>query len=185
MSKKKAPPMSSPRTIVSVCSNCAVCCTEPIVPVTDSDVHRITKRTGLRANQIVRFYSYSDADYDPEAGLWIRMPYGKRLLGLKKKNERCIFLSPQNLCTIYEFRPLTCRTFPFQEADSESGQKLEINKAVKCRLKIADVKLQEGVMSQIARENSEDERYERKVRKWNRSGGKSFDDYLRFMKRTS
>ncbi|MBD3320596.1 MAG: hypothetical protein GF350_05815 [Chitinivibrionales bacterium] len=184
MPQKNSVSESRIRTIVSVCSKCAICCSEPVVPVTESDVRRIMKHTGMEARRIVRLYSYSEACYDQDSDLWVQFSYGRRLLGLKKKQGHCIFLSPANRCTIYDFRPLTCRTFPFQESDSNTGPPIKlIRDVVKCRLKVPDAKLQPGLKKQMALEDHEDDLYERKVRKWNRQkepGG--FSEFLRLLK---
>ena len=46
---------------------------------------------------------------------WVTVPGGGKQLSLKEKpGFDCIFW--QNGCTVYQYRPLQCRTFPFWES---------------------------------------------------------------------
>ena len=176
--KKRSTRKKQPaRSLKTVCPACGRCCIEPVVPVTGSDIRRIAAHTGMPPRRFLRLYSTTEADYDTDAGLWIRFPYGKRMLGLRKRGGKCMFLSPENLCSIYDSRPVTCRTFPFQyeDRDDGKGEKLTINKAVPCRLRPADSKLQPDIKALHTKEDREDRKWEAKIRRFNRKqpgGGK-------------
>jgi Fe-S-cluster containining protein len=64
-----------------------------------------------------------------EEAIWISNKIGKKILDfaipcvdtspylyriLKKENGKCIFLSENNQCCIYQDRPLICRFYPFE-----------------------------------------------------------------------
>jgi Fe-S-cluster containining protein len=56
---------------------------------------------------------------------WVTDWQGKEVLSLKEKtNKDCIFWDSG--CTVYEKRPLQCRTFPFWESTTASEKAWEI-----------------------------------------------------------
>jgi len=56
---------------------------------------------------------------------WVKDWQGREVLSLKEKlNKDCIFWD--SLCTVYEARPLQCRTFPFWESIVASAKSWEI-----------------------------------------------------------
>jgi Fe-S-cluster containining protein len=86
-----------------VSTNCRACtskcCSQPYdwVYLTDREVDRIARRTGLQPSE------FSLEQENPHGGATLRM------LMLP-----CQFLSPEHgTCNIYEDRPLVCRLFPF------------------------------------------------------------------------
>ncbi|KMQ52042.1 hypothetical protein CHISP_1031 [Chitinispirillum alkaliphilum] len=155
------------------CARCSVCCREPLVPVTDSDVKRLINHTKLPARKIVRFFSPSEMNYDPDADLWIRFRYGKRAMVLRKeRNGKCIFLSPENKCSVYSARPFTCRSFPY-DIEFESVKSLRIDsfefiKIVNCKAKPSRIKLLPELLKTVKQEQQEDRRYHSLIKKWNR-----------------
>ncbi|MFP4164239.1 MAG: YkgJ family cysteine cluster protein [Chitinispirillaceae bacterium] len=167
------------------CSRCGTCCSEPFVPVTHKDLKRLVSFTGKEAREIVRFSSPSEMDYDPEAGLWIRVRYGKRAMVLRKKVERCVFLSSQQSCTVYQARPRTCRTFPYSIFPNEKGGvEVVLNRIVKCKAKKRSGSDFDALFKEVQKENREDLEYERIVSRWNESGSsggtRDFLNYLGF-----
>ena len=167
------------------CSRCATCCIEPIVPVTNTDVRRICAFNGKTPSSIIRFYSPSEMEFDSESAVWVRFSYGKRALGLRKKNERCMFLNDQNLCSVYEARPMTCRTFPYQVDfdDDDQVSDVDLNLIVNCKSKIAPSSPLTEVIKNVRIEEEEDELYFDLIRKWNRKKiiGTS-REFLKFIK---
>lgn len=166
------------------CSRCSICCREPIVPVTDSDIKRICKALKKPADRIVRFYSINEMDYDPESGLWIRFVQGKRAMGLRKRLSRCVFLDTKNNCSIYIHRPMTCRTFPYMIdlGQDDKPLKVKLNKIVSCSCKRRRRSSLEEVIKDIKVEFKEDSRYYKQVERWNeRKEPGTVGDFLRFM----
>lgn len=92
-----------PKRVGFACNRCGRCCgdTEDTVRhvlLLKSDTNRISKETSLDvhefADEIVGFEPYIYEMKKPEDG-------------------KCFFLK-NNRCTIYEFRPLICRFYPFE-----------------------------------------------------------------------
>ncbi len=168
------------------CARCGTCCSEPIVPITHKDLERLVEYTGKAASDIVRFCSPSEMEYDPDAGLWIRFRYGKRAMVLKKRYERCIFLSSEPGCTAYPARPQTCRTFPYSvdtEA-GESGEEVEItlNKIVNCKAKKSSQIEIQTPLDDVYKENCDDYEYDQLVSRFNASGNQGGTaDFLKFL----
>ncbi len=167
------------------CGRCGACCSIPLVPVTHKDLGRLVSFTGKKASDIVRFSSPAEMDYDSESGLWIRFRYGKRAMVLKKKEERCVFLSSERSCLAYQARPRTCRTFPYCVLKDENGKReVTLNRIVDCRARKCSGVDFKALFAEVAKENREDEEYERIVSRWNGSGAsggtREFLSYLGF-----
>ncbi len=91
-----------------VCSNTGQCCSVLQIPISDKDILKIEAQ-----------------DYTLDQIVGIQSPVLKlpkyeisgieKYYWLKKKafSKTCRFLSDDNRCEIYEFRPLGCRIFPF------------------------------------------------------------------------
>ncbi|NLV25763.1 MAG: YkgJ family cysteine cluster protein [Methanomicrobiales archaeon] len=90
------------------CTCCGACCTESEpgsnrVMVGPEEIRQIMDGTGLSFEEIAEPYPerIHDDGRDYTFG-WV----------IHQKENKCIFLS-KNRCTIYEFRPWICRTYPF------------------------------------------------------------------------
>jgi Fe-S-cluster containining protein len=93
------------------CNSCGNCCKDLIVNLKFNDIAKIIeKRSNLQINDFVEFI---DEDEDYPYGIKGNL-FGKQVPVLKKKNGSCVFLSDRNLCTINDFKPLTCKIFPFK-----------------------------------------------------------------------
>ena len=174
---------SSSFTLVQ-CQRCGTCCSEPIVPVTDSDVRRISAYLKKPVRKLVKFVSPAEISYDPDADLWIHFRYGKRAMTLRKVQNRCRFLSDKG-CAIYPARPLTCRTFPYdvvlQSPKSRNIESFELLSIVNCKATVSKKASLAEVVENTRRELREDRRYHRIIKKWNRrraAGGTL--DFLNF-----
>jgi len=77
------------------CMQCANCCKTSLAVFEKPDVRRISKHFGMSEKDFVKKYLTPHPDYDY---LIKKLP--------------CVFLGEDNLCTIYEIRPLGCRTYP-------------------------------------------------------------------------
>jgi Fe-S-cluster containining protein len=168
------------------CTNHAVCCKDTIVPITDTDVKRLMKVTGLPADEIIRLYSPSDLQYDTDH-TWIRMGYGKRIIGLKKKGNRCKFLNDHDLCTVYDARPITCRTYPYMVLLDQDGtlNELELNSDVDCCGRLGSHWTKKRLLKDARQEDAEDDAYidrlrayEKRVRKGKNRGKQGLLKFL-------
>lgn len=160
--------MKKPRYTTIQCSGCGTCCTLPIVPVTDSDLRRLVKATGKPAASLVKFYTPAEMEFDRDAEVWIKFNYGKRAMGLRRKNEKCMFLDDNNRCSVYPSRPMTCRTFPYViEYDDDGKVEVSLNDIVTCKCKkVADSDLN-SVIGDTVTEDQEDGDYFDKIDEWN------------------
>lgn len=107
-------------------------------------------------------------EFDPDAEVWIRLKQGKRAMGLRRKNEKCIFLDDNNRCSVYMSRPMTCRTFPYV-IDYNDNEEIEVslNDIVDCKSKkVPDSNLNE-IIGYTITEDQEDDAYFKKIRNWN------------------
>lgn len=77
------------------CLRCANCCktTSPIFR--DVDIDRIATHLGIRPAELVDRYLHLDEEGD-----------------YVLNEAPCVFLGPDNYCTIYEVRPRACREYP-------------------------------------------------------------------------
>lgn len=150
------------------CSRCGTCCTEPVVPVTDSDVLRLCETLGTSAEKLVRFYSISEMEFSPDADVWIKFRSGKKAMGLKKKNGKCMFLEKTG-CRVYAHRPMTCRTFPYMIDfdDDENPSRVRLNRIVNCKYKKKSPSALEQACRDAQIETAEDFAYYDKIDEWN------------------
>ena len=76
------------------CTQCANCCQSLDVYLTEPDANRLADRVDISVNDII------DHESAQTVGEWGKF-----------KSEPCQFLDDK-LCSIYEHRPATCRTYP-------------------------------------------------------------------------
>lgn len=77
------------------CRSCANCCKTMTPTYTPTDIKRISAHVKMSPAQYKEKYLYKDSSGD---WMHVKMP--------------CHFLGKDNLCTIYDIRPLDCRGFP-------------------------------------------------------------------------
>lgn len=155
-----------------------------MVPVNHADVRRLMEATGASAEEITRLFKPGETDFEPDREGWIRFPYGQRVLGLQRKEGRCIFLDARQRCRVYPARPGTCRTFPLHVKYNCQGELKDIDyiPEVKCRRTLGAAENPETLVAAAIQEDEEDDRYYREVKQWNqsnRSGG--IKEFLAFM----
>lgn len=86
------------------CTQCGKCCTgDGEVWIADEEAGRIAGHLGM---PLQRFYQQYTKEYSKVEGF--------RLLKTKHNQARdCIFLQPDNTCSIHKVRPLQCSTYPW------------------------------------------------------------------------
>ncbi len=171
------------------CGQCSSCCRDIQVDVTDADVKRLVKHTGISADRLVSLYGHNKGDNDIE-GDWFRLSYGKRAIVLnKKRNGDCMFLGKDNGCIAYKARPMTCRIFPVcvvydEEHDIVNLEKSEVitDKTITCKCSPGRGQTYNNIMSTAKRARVEHAAFIRKIDHWNKRGKKgSKNDFLRFI----
>ena len=152
------------------CTCCGNCCREPIVLITDEDIRRIQKQTGQKASEIAGFYSPSEIEWGLDNPGWIKLESGWNIMGLVRGEDGCQYLGEDDLCVIYEHRPVTCRRYPFDiEFDTKDDLSLlGINDSVECPYELDGQNLKENIMAVVEWEDAEEQPYFKLVNAWNK-----------------
>lgn len=151
------------------CSGCGNCCKEPLLPLTDADVLRISEHTGDSPVDFVRFVDRQAIDLDePEAFVTLRQ--GKRVMILRHQRGGCRYLGHDLRCTVYEARPLGCRIFPFDPAFDKAGglRRLRLIEAADCRYSLDGRNALTDVRTLHQRYEAATSAYQQKIADWNR-----------------
>ena len=166
------------------CVRCGRCCARPKVPVNDIDIKRLMKATGKKADQIVRLYDGTEITFPPNREGWVRLDYGRRILGLKKKHGHCLFLGHDKRCLVYAARPVTCRTYPLVIRYDKAGKlvDMEFLKRVQCRSVLGKKQSLRKMLAVARQEDAEDRKYYIRLKVWNnkRKPGK-IKEFYRFL----
>lgn len=88
------------------CRQCAACCREPELELTQRDIERLARHLGISRQQFLREYAVESEEGGP---------------ALRKTEDGCVFLSG-NDCTVYDARPGDCERFPHLLRGSGSVQ---------------------------------------------------------------
>lgn len=101
------------------CTRCDACCRyEPgYVFLSEKDLRRLAKAKGLPREEFIRQYCRV-----------VSVGPARMLSLTEKRNFDCIFWD--NGCTVYENRPLQCRSYPFWDANVASREAWEGTAAV-------------------------------------------------------
>lgn len=99
------------------CTKCGKCCSEFSINITHLDMIRIMKRLQLDPIEFISFAQAENSDREAFISGYI-----KKILVLRKTpiKDSCIFLSTKNLCLINDFKPIICKTWPF-DIDKEKN----------------------------------------------------------------
>lgn len=168
------------------CTCCGNCCREPIVLVTDTDVRRIIDHTKQEATDIVDFYKPSEIEWGKDQPGWFHLKSGRRILGLRRNENGCQYLGKDDLCTIYEHRPITCRRYPFDLEIDKKGdiQLLSISQSVECPYELDGQNSLKEIKALADWEEKEENPYLEKLEIWNKKkkvgGKKTFLKFLGF-----
>ena len=151
------------------CTGCGNCCKDPLLPLTHEDLAELAKRTLSDPMKLVRFVGRDAIDMDDEPEGFALLPQGRRVMVLKHVNERCMYLGPDDRCTVYTFRPLGCRVFPFDPTFSKSGKlvRLTLIQATDCRYELNGQNSVKGLMQLNRRYDDAMQRYHGMLAQWN------------------
>ena len=101
------------------CISCHTnCCKEYTIFVNAHDIYRLSIGLGLEPERFLEIYGAKDYS------LGIKVKEGLVDLALKQKNGGCIFLESKDIfrCTVNEFKPGVCKSYPFQMKDGKLVQ---------------------------------------------------------------
>lgn len=94
------------------CNQCGECCREMDVPLSHIDIIRILEsKTSLEPEMFITIHPSDKTSPD---AILLYGDYQELYLTTKMSDNSCIFLE-NNVCSIYEFRPNSCRTWPFSK----------------------------------------------------------------------
>ena len=152
------------------CTGCGNCCRGTVVMVGDDDIRRLAAGTGRDPRSFIRFVGKDSITLDKRSPWWLRLRRRRFVLALQHRHRACIFLGEDNLCTVYEHRPLACREHPFHLQHTESGAlwRMSMSRVVHCP-HAWDGDLKRRDLVALSRWTArESEAYTEKVRLWNR-----------------
>jgi Fe-S-cluster containining protein len=153
------------------CTGCGNCCRDPLLPLTHADLARIVENSRLRAAEVVKWVSSREIDLAPGSENFVSLRVGPRVMVLRHTRRGCRFLGADNRCSIYSFRPLGCRIFPFDPDFDRSGKlvRLRMIDATDCPYESDG----SNDRRKLLRLNTDTERelaeYHAKVAEWNRA----------------
>lgn len=161
-----------------------------MIEVTHHDLQRLVKYTGMAADRLVKFYSNSELNSDIDDDGWITLSYGKRKMGLRKKQDgSCMFLSKELRCNAYEARPVSCRIFPVDVVLDDDNNIIDLElsdvireRFIKCKYSYGRAASHKKFLLAAHQSRDETESYWKKLDQWNniRKKGRK-DNFLRFI----
>lgn len=143
------------------CVSCHTnCCKEYVIFVNAHDIYRLSVGLIISPDKFLEIYGAKDYS------LGIQVKEGLLDLALKQKNGGCTFLEETGdvfRCTVNEFKPGVCKSYPFQMKDgklSQMGDKM-------CPVDW-DISQFEAMMStHLKKDESEWKYYDDLVKEWN------------------
>lgn len=157
--------------MVNPCSLCpAHCCKSYTITVTAFDVLRVCKKTGKPHSEFATLHQARLLAFDPDTTLDMEDDGWVYILGFK--SHPCVFLGKDNLCTVHESAPMSCRRYPFQLNDKLNTRFCPLPSQLIFRLKGPDIETPPLVR--------ELEAYKKIVKEWNRNPGKK-GECIRFL----
>jgi Fe-S-cluster containining protein len=153
------------------CTGCGNCCKDPLLPLTDADVKRITDRTGDDAGDVVRFIDRNAIDMDDEPEGFAMLRQGKRVMVLRHQNGGCRYLGEDDRCTIYNARPLGCRIFPFDPTFDRKGKlkRLKLIQATDCQYEMNGDNAADAIQKLHTLYEDATHDYQDRIAEWNRA----------------
>ncbi len=151
------------------CTGCGNCCKDPLLPLTDRDVARITQRTGAPAESFVRWVDRHGIDMDEEPEAFVKLRPGKRVMVMRQGRGGCHFLGKDDRCSIYSSRPLGCRIFPFDPTFSKDGKlrRLKLIQATDCLYELDGGSDPNGIRQLHERHEGATGAYHQRIAEWN------------------
>ena len=161
-----------------------------MIEVTHHDLRRLVKHTGMSAGRLVKLYSNTELNSDIDDDGWITLSYGKRKIGLRKKQDgTCMFLSKERHCNAYEARPISCRIFPVDIILDDDNKIIDLElsdvireKFIKCKYSYGKAGSHKKFLLTANQSKNETESYWKRLNQWNNLREKgSKDSFLSFI----
>jgi len=158
------------------CVDCHTdCCKEYTIFVNAHDVYRLSN--GLKCEPETFLELIGAKDYS----LGINVEEGLVDLALKQKNGACEFLEETDdifRCTVNDFKPGVCKSYPFEIKNGELSQMSDIM----CPTDWDLTSFKEMMVPHLQKDESEWKFYDQLVTEWNsKHEGESLSIFLKFM----
>lgn len=151
------------------------CCTEYTIFVNAHDIYRLSVGLGLAPERFVEIYGAKDYS------LGIKVKEGLVDLALKQKDGRCTFLESQDAfrCTVNEFKPGVCKSYPFELKD---GKLIQMSEKM-CPVEWDTVAFEKMMAIHLKKDESEWKFYDDLILEWNAKHWikKPLSAFLKFM----
>lgn len=157
------------------CLRCNNCCTSFGVCITIFDVLRISKDTGKKPEEFVALID----DYQPRerAEPAIKINGELKLLVLKHNETRtCSFFNGKG-CSIYDYRPYLCRTYPFI---LKNGKLADVKNRACIIFWYPKGKERESYIESLENYYKQIDKFKEITEEWNSGAGGSLHDFIKF-----
>ncbi len=118
------------------CTGCGNCCRGTYICITDEDARRLAEGTGRPIDEVVYFASPGEIAFDKRHPWWVKFERRRAVMTLPRRRGACTFLRDDNLCGVYEHRPLVCRAHPFDvtltDVDRGGVEKITLSRLTHC-----------------------------------------------------
>ncbi len=160
--------------ILFSCNQCGNCCKEMDIPLTHKDVIRI-----LETKPDFDLETFVTLHIDKKSNLDSILLYGEyqqMYLSNKLEDNSCLFLK-DNICSIYNYRPNPCRTWPLSK---NSKNKLHIDNIAQELVNLScdknKFKGHKEILKIIEEGSNEYGEYREIVREWNKEVENKIDE---------
>lgn len=159
------------------CVSCHTdCCKEYTIFVNAHDVYRLSIGLNLKPESFLELIGAKDYP------LGIKVTEGLVDLALKQKNGGCEFLEETDevfRCTVNDFKPGVCKSYPFEMKNGMLSQMSEIM----CPTDWDLAGFKEMMIPHLKKDESEWKFYDQLVKEWNLKydGKKPLTEFLKFM----
>ena len=159
------------------CVDCHTdCCKEYTIFVNAHDIYRLSNGLKLKPESFLELIGAKDYF------LGIKVEEGLVDLALKQKNGACEFLEETDevfRCTVNDFKPGVCKSYPFEMKNGELSQMSDIM----CPTDWDLTGFKEMMIPHLKKDESEWKFYDQLVREWNLKykGKNPLSEFLKFM----
>ncbi len=150
------------------CTGCGECCRGPRVPVTFADLCRLTRATGLPAEELVDWGAPELLAGEPSSV--VLLPSGRAIMLLRWNDGGCRFLDGA-ACGVHASRPAACRAYPLHATFGERGglKRLRVLRELDCPYELDGTDTLAAVRRDHAMLRSELGEHHAALREWNRA----------------
>ncbi|MGY5146537.1 MAG: YkgJ family cysteine cluster protein [Candidatus Nitrosopumilus sp. bin_7KS] len=159
------------------CVSCHTdCCKEYVIFVNAHDVYRLSTGLGMAPKKFLELYGAKDYS------LGIQVEEGLIDLALKQNKGGCEFLEETKdvfRCTVNDFKPGVCKSYPFS---MKNGKLIQMDN-IMCPVDWDLAEFEKMMVSHLKKDESEWKFYDELVKEWNVKHGtkKSLATFLKFM----